>query len=87
MLVTPDSGVRVLTEALQLDLLKIASKNLNPFQNPMISYKTTINETDEACLEVKLEELIELDEGIRKTLTPEEVSTILLYLAELLRPQ
>lgn len=72
LLISPDIGVRVLTEELQLDLLKIASKSLNPFQNPMIAYKTTIDQTDEACLEVKLEELIDLDEGIRQTLTPEE---------------
>lgn len=72
LLITPDLGVRVLTESLQIDLLKIASKNLNPFQNPMIAYKTTIDNTDETHLEVKLEELIDLDAGIRQTLTPEE---------------
>jgi len=69
---TPDKGIRVLTEKLQTDLLKIAAKNLNPFQNPMIAHKTTIDDTDQSFLETKVEELIDLDEGIRQTLTPEE---------------
>ena len=69
---TPDKGIRVLTENLQKDLLKIAAKNLNPFQNPMIAYKTTMENTDQSYLETKVEELIDLDETIRQTLTPEE---------------
>lgn len=73
LMLTPDKGVRVLTERLQQELLKIASRNLNPFQNPLIAHKTTINDTDEKHLETKLEELIDLDESICGTLTPEEM--------------
>lgn len=72
LMVTPELGVRVLTEKLQRDLLKIAAKNLNPFQNPLLEHKTKIDDTDEKYLETKLEELIDLDETIRETLTPEE---------------
>ena len=70
--VTPDKGIRVLTESLQRELLKIASRNLNPFQNPLIAHKTTIDHTDQSFLETKVEELIDLDSSIRQTLTPEE---------------
>lgn len=71
LLICPDIGIRVLTETLQQQLLKIASKSLNPFQNPLL-HKTTIDNTDEKQLETKLEELIDLDETIREMLTPEE---------------
>jgi hypothetical protein len=60
-----------LTENLQHELLKIASKSLNPFQNPIL-HKTTIDNTDARQLETKVEELIDLDETIREMLTPEE---------------
>lgn len=69
---TSDHGIRVLTEKLQHSLLKIASHHLNPFQNPDIAHKTTMETTDNAFLETKVEELIELDDTIRRTLTPEE---------------
>jgi len=69
--ISPDKGIRVLTEKLQHELLKIASKGLNPFQNPLL-HKTTIDNTDEKQLETKLEELIDLDDTIREVLTPEE---------------
>ena len=70
--ITPEKGIRVLTEPLQHRLLKIASRHLNPFQNPMIAHKTTIENTDQSFLETKVEELIDLDDNIRQTLTPEE---------------
>jgi hypothetical protein len=72
LFMSPDSGIRVLTENLQLELLKIAAHNLNPFQNSLIAHKTTINDTEEKHMETKLEELIDLDDTIRETLTPEE---------------
>ncbi|CAB9499436.1 expressed unknown protein [Seminavis robusta] len=72
LLITPTDGVRVLTEALQASLLKVASHQLNPFQNPTIAHKTTIDHTGEEQLEQKLEELIDLDDNVRKLLTPEE---------------
>jgi hypothetical protein len=76
ILINPDIGVRVLTEALQKQLLQIAAKQLNPFQNPMLAHKTTVNDTSESHLETKLEELLDLDESIRTTLTPEECARI-----------
>jgi hypothetical protein len=76
LLISPELGVRVLTETLQRDILKIAAKNLNPFQNPMLAHKTTIDDTSESHLEAKLEELIDLDESIRTTLTPEECARL-----------
>lgn len=69
--ISPERGIRVLTEKLQHELLKIASRGLNPFQNPLL-HRTTIDNTDEKQLETKLEELIELDDTIREMLTPEE---------------
>jgi hypothetical protein len=72
LLISPEFGIRVLTDKLQHDLLQIAARNLNPFQNPLLAHKTTIHDTDERHLEAKFEELIELDESIRQTLTPEE---------------
>ena len=71
LLISPELGIRVLTEKLQHELLKIASRSLNPFQNPLL-HKTTIDNTDEKHLETKVEELIDLDETIREMLTPEE---------------
>jgi hypothetical protein len=76
LLISPELGVRVLTETLQRDILKIAAKNLNPFQNPLLAHKTTIDDTSESHLETKLEELIDLDESIRTTLTPEECARL-----------
>jgi hypothetical protein len=72
LMVTPELGIRVLTEKLQSDLLKIAAHNLNPFQNPLLEHKTKIDDTDERHLATKLEELIDLDDSIRETLTAEE---------------
>lgn len=69
--IAPHKGIRVLTDKLQKELLQIASRSLNPFQNPLL-HKTTIDNTDERQLETKLEELIDLDESIREMLTPEE---------------
>jgi len=76
LVITPDLGVRVLTEQLQGELLKIASHNLNPFQNPVIAHKTKMGSTSELEFEQKLEELIDLDDTIRKILTPEECARI-----------
>jgi hypothetical protein len=76
LLITPEQGVRVLTESLQRDLWKIASRNLNPWQNPSIAHKTTIASTDDVCFEQKVEELLDLDDDIREMLTPEELARL-----------
>lgn len=76
LMITPEIGIRVLTENLQHQLLKVASRELNPFQNSLISHKTKINDTDPAHLQTKLEELIHLDEKIRATLTKDELVRI-----------
>lgn len=73
LLITPELGIRVLTEELQAQLLKVVSKNLNPFQNPALAYKTTIDSHSDDFLQQKYEELLDLDEeGIGQILTPEE---------------
>jgi hypothetical protein len=76
LMITPELGVRVLTENLQHQLLKTAARQLNPFQNSVIAHKTKIDDTDPASMETKLEELLHLDDKIRETLTPEECARI-----------
>jgi len=76
LLITPEDGVRVLTDKLQAALLKDASQRLNPFQNPTIAHRTTVNATGANELEQKLEELIDLDDSIRRMLTPEECARL-----------
>lgn len=73
LLICPELGVRVLTEKLQAQLLKVVSRNLNPFQNPALAYKTTIDNGSDEFLQQKYEELLDLDDdGIEQILTPEE---------------
>jgi hypothetical protein len=74
LLIDPDHGVRVLTENMQLELWKIASTNLNPFQNPAIAYKTTLENTEHVSFQQKVDELIDLDESIQDKLTPGELA-------------
>ena len=76
MMITPDLSIRVLTENLQHKLLKVAAQHLNPFQNSMIAHKTKIDDTDPAHMQTKLEELIDLDDKLRETLTKEELVRI-----------
>ena len=59
LIITPELGVRVLTKPLEALLLKNASQRLNPFQNPTIAHKTTVDSFGEE-LEQKLEELIKI---------------------------
>mmetsp|Transcript_23382 Transcript_23382/g.38696 ORF Transcript_23382/g.38696 Transcript_23382/m.38696 type:complete len:759 (+) Transcript_23382:507-2783(+) len=73
LLITPELGVRVLTNKMEQDLLKIAARDLNPFQNTAIAYKTTIDNTKEGELKQKMEELLDLNsDNMRRMLTPEE---------------
>ena len=74
--ITPEHGVRVMTDRLQAELWKISSQNLNPFQNSTISYRTTISNTDEESFQQKVDELLDLDQTIRQLLTPEELARI-----------
>lgn len=76
LMITPELGIRVLTENLQHKLLKTAARQLNPFQNSAIAHKTKIDDTDPTSMETKLEELLDLDDKIRETLTPEECARI-----------
>lgn len=73
LLLTPELGVRVLTSQMEEKLLQIAARDLNPFQNHAIAYKTTIDNTKEGELNQKMEELLDLDsDNMRRMLTPEE---------------
>lgn len=74
LLITPEQGVRVFTDALQGQFWKIASQSLNPFQNAHISHKTTGSNPDQAFIQQKMHELIDLDESIQQRLTPEELA-------------
>lgn len=76
LMITPELSLRVLTEKLQHELLKVAAHQLNPFQNSLIAHKTKISDTDLDCLQTKLEELIDLDDKMRETLTTEELARI-----------
>ena len=75
-MIAPDLSVRVLTERLQHELLKVAAQQLNPFQNSLIAHKTKINDTDPDHMQTKIEELIDLDDKMRETLTKEELVRI-----------
>ena len=75
--ITPENGVRVFTERLQSQVLKTMAWDLNPFQNPLISHKTTFDNTSEPFLKQKLEELLDLeDDSMKQNLTPEEMARI-----------
>lgn len=74
LLITPEDGTRVLTESLQVELWKLASRSLNPFQNPEITRKTTINRMDDISFQQKVDELLHLDESIREKLTTDELA-------------
>ena len=76
LMITPDHSIRVLTERLQHTLLKVAAQHLNPFQNSLIAHKTKIDNTDPDHMQTKLEELIDLDDKMRETLTKEELVRI-----------
>lgn len=54
---SPDYGIRILTENLQNNLLRTMSKNLNPFQNPLLMHKTQIENSSEQHLQQKYEEV------------------------------
>jgi len=73
LLITPQIGVRVLTKKMEQELLKIAARDLNPFQNLSIAHKTTLENTSEQQMQQKIEELLDLDtDNMRQMLTPEE---------------
>jgi len=76
LMIKPDLSIRVLTEKLQHELIKVAAQHLNPFQNSLIAHKTTIDHTDPECMQTKVEELIDLDDKMRETLTREELVRI-----------
>lgn len=102
--ITPEDGVRVFTERLQVSrtqvwdmtfpsfpnnltvllslqlksqVFKTMAWDLNPFQNPSIAHKTSIDNTSEPHLQQKLEELLDLeDDSMKQNLTPEEMARI-----------
>lgn len=75
--ITPENGVKVFTDSLQSQVLKTMAWDLNPFQNPSIAHKTSIDNTSEPHLQQKLEELLDLDDdNMKQNLTPEEMARI-----------
>lgn len=77
LLITPELGVCVFTRRLQQQVLKVMAQDLNPFQNPALAHTTSIDNTKEAHLQQKLEELLDInDDNIKGVLTPEELARI-----------
>ena len=75
--ITPENGVRVFTEKLQHQVMKVMAWDLNPFQNSSLAHKTGIDNTSEPHLQQKLEELLDLDDDeLQQVLTPEEMARI-----------
>lgn len=75
--ISPELGVRVFTQKLQHQVLKVMAWDLNPFQNPSLAHKTGIDNTSEPFLQQKLEELLDLDDDdMKQVLTPEEMARI-----------
>lgn len=73
LVITPELGVRVLTSTLERKLLQIAARDLNPFQNHRIAYKTCYENTTYDKLQEKVLELLDLDsENMRQALTYQE---------------
>lgn len=70
--ISPDHGMHILTDNLQVKLLHIMTNSLNPFQNPTLQHKTMVHNTSESHLQQKIQELFDLDDdNIRQILTPE----------------
>lgn len=77
LMITPELGIRVLTDSMQKALLQTMARNLNPFQNATIAHKTTVDTSSEAHMQQKLEELLDLDsDDIRNVLTAEECARL-----------
>lgn len=77
LFISPELGVRVFTQKLQHQVLKVMAWDLNPFQNPSLAHKTGIDNTSEPFLQQKLEELLDLDDDdMKQVLTPEEMARI-----------
>ena len=77
LMITPELGIRVLTDSMQRALLQTMARNLNPFQNATIAHKTTVDTSSEAHMQQKLEELLDLDsDDIRNVLTAEECARL-----------
>ncbi|KAL3795915.1 hypothetical protein HJC23_002186 [Cyclotella cryptica] len=77
LFITPETGVRVLTESLQKQLLKTMAWDLNPFQNAYLAHHCGVDNTSETHLRQKLEELLDLDDdNLKQVLTPEEMARI-----------
>ena len=70
-LITPENGIKVFTSDLQSIFFKQMATRLNPFQNPRIQHKTTIDSNSAHDLNLKMLELLDLNE-LRSKLTHEE---------------
>ncbi len=69
--------MRVFTQKLQRQVLKVMARDLNPFQNPTLAFKSSFENTSEPYLRQKMEELLDLDDdNIKGVLTPEEMARI-----------
>ena len=73
----PNNLTVLLSLQLKSQVFKTMAWDLNPFQNPSIAHKTSIDNTSEPHLQQKLEELLDLeDDSMKQNLTPEEIARI-----------
>mmetsp|Transcript_7153 Transcript_7153/g.13049 ORF Transcript_7153/g.13049 Transcript_7153/m.13049 type:complete len:439 (+) Transcript_7153:1066-2382(+) len=71
-----EHGVRVFTEKLQQQFFQLIAHKVQPFQNPTLETQIKFDGTNESCMQQKLEELIDLDDGLLEALTPEQCARI-----------
>lgn len=70
--ITPENGVQVLTQQMQLELYQSIAQKVNPFRNAIL-YKTDLDNTSSEHLSQKIEELINLSQDVvRRTLSRKE---------------
>lgn len=76
LLITPEDGVKVITQEMQLELYQALARSVNPFQNTTL-HKTDVGNTNADHLRQKIDELIDLNQDdIRSALTREDCARI-----------
>ena len=72
LVIANDHGVRVFTQTLQQQFWKWLANKVNPFQNPVLVTNLRFGDSKEAALVQKQQELLDLDESCRESLSCEE---------------
>jgi hypothetical protein len=74
--ISNEHGVRVFTKELQREFLRLIASKVQPFQNPIIAPQVRFDDTNESCLQQKIEELIDINDGMRGSLSSTECARI-----------